>query len=118
MAITKPLHAGKMVMVLAGCTEDIGELMRSNPGLRSLFITHVDFPFIEPQQCVQHLRKELGKLRIEITGDNIGPKDVEQWDNAHGTFSKSVQPVDGRMDEAPRHWQRLSSPMSSTRLEP
>lgn len=37
----------------------------------------------EPQKCVQNLRKELGKLRIEITGDNFGRRNVEKWDNIH-----------------------------------
>jgi uncharacterized protein YggU (UPF0235/DUF167 family) len=43
---------------------------------------------MEPQQCVQHLKQELGKLKIEITGGNFGPKDVENWDNVHRMLTK------------------------------
>jgi len=87
-AMTKPRYAGKMIVVLAGYTEDMEELLRSNPGLRSRFPVHVDFPCMEPQQCVQHLKQELGKLKIEITGGNFGPNDVEKWDNVHKILAK------------------------------
>lgn len=87
-AMTRPRYSGKMVVVLAGYTEDMEELLQSNPGLRSRFPTDVDFPCMGPQQCVQHLRQELGKLKIEISGGNTNSKDIEKWENIHSVLTQ------------------------------
>lgn len=87
-AMTKPRYAGKMVIILAGYSEEMEVLLRSNPGLRSRFPAQVLFPHMEPQNCVRHLKQELSKLNIDLTGGNSTPNDVEKWDKTHRIFAK------------------------------
>lgn len=87
-AMTKPRYSGKMVVILAGYTEEMEFLIRSNPGLRSRFPTHVVFPCLEPQQCLQLLRQELSKLTINITGGHSDPIDVEKWKKIYSILAK------------------------------
>jgi len=47
-------------------------LMGVNPGLSSRFPTEVVFPSLEPSQCLELLRKELGKQKIAIGGWDDG----------------------------------------------
>lgn len=87
-AMTKPRYSGKMIVILAGYTEEMEYLMRSNPGLRSRFPTHVVFPCLQPQQCMQLLRQELSKLAIDITGGHCDPIDVEKWKKIYRILAK------------------------------
>ncbi|KAH8649281.1 P-loop containing nucleoside triphosphate hydrolase protein [Xylariales sp. PMI_506] len=73
-AMTKPRYIGNMVVILAGYTSDMENLLSANQGLRSRFPTHVTFPHMEPQHCLDHLEKTLAKLKItidlELEGDS------------------------------------------------
>jgi len=78
-AMTKPRYAGNMVIILAGYTEDMERLLRSNQGLRSRFPTHVTFPHMEPQSCLLLLKQQLSKLKIQIEiPSHLNPGD-EKW---------------------------------------
>lgn len=88
-AMTQPRYAGKMVVILAGYTEDMELLLRSNPGLRSRFPAHVTFPHMEPQHCTLHLKHELSKLNIDITdGQAAAGGEEESWKTAHGILAE------------------------------
>ncbi|KAF6815869.1 nfx1-type zinc finger-containing protein 1 [Colletotrichum plurivorum] len=54
--MTKPRYARNMVIVLAGYTGDMERLMGTNPGLRSRFPTHLEFPHLDPENCLAHIR--------------------------------------------------------------
>lgn len=87
-AMTKPRYAGRMVIILAGYSEEMELLLRSNPGLRSRFPAQVLFPHMEPQDCVQHLKQELSKLKIELAVGHSTPNDVQKWDKIYRVFAK------------------------------
>lgn len=87
-AMTKPRYTGKMVVILAGYTEEMEYLMRSNTGLRSRFPTHVVFPCLKPQQSVQLLRQELSKVTVDITGGHSETIDIEKWKKIYRIFAK------------------------------
>ncbi|KAI1108453.1 P-loop containing nucleoside triphosphate hydrolase protein [Nemania sp. NC0429] len=65
--MTKPKFARNMVVILAGYDKEMEDLMQSNPGLRSRFPTHIVFPHMEPEACLQHLTRQLLKLDISIS---------------------------------------------------
>lgn len=71
-AMTKPRYVGNMVVILAGYTSDMEELLDSNQGLRSRFPAHITFPHMTPSHCFTHLTQELSKLKIEVV-DDFGP---------------------------------------------
>lgn len=87
-AMTRPRYAGNMVIILAGYTEDMEHLLRSNQGLRSRFPTHVTFPHMEPQSCVLLLKQQLGKLKIGLEiPSRLQPGD-ETWKRIYRVFAK------------------------------
>jgi AAA+ superfamily predicted ATPase len=61
-----PRYVGNMVVILAGYDEDMERLLESNQGLRSRFPTHISFPHLGPNECIQLLKQELAKLQIEL----------------------------------------------------
>ncbi|KAJ5015545.1 hypothetical protein K4K57_013001 [Colletotrichum sp. SAR 10_99] len=65
-AMTKPRYAGNMVIILAGYTAEMERLLRTNPGLRSRFSTHVAFPPLDPHSCLLHLKNQIRKLNIDL----------------------------------------------------
>ncbi|KAI1078946.1 P-loop containing nucleoside triphosphate hydrolase protein [Whalleya microplaca] len=65
-AMTKPRYVGNMVVILAGYTSDMENLLNCNQGLRSRFPASVDFPHMEDYHCFSHLQNQLRKLKIEI----------------------------------------------------
>ncbi|KAI0183393.1 P-loop containing nucleoside triphosphate hydrolase protein [Xylaria flabelliformis] len=67
-AITKPKFARKLVIVLAGYSEEMNALMSSNPGLRSRFATEIRFLPLSPKGCLEYLRKCVGKVGIQLDG--------------------------------------------------
>ncbi|KAI0378946.1 P-loop containing nucleoside triphosphate hydrolase protein [Hypomontagnella monticulosa] len=65
-AMTKPRYAGNMIVILAGYTEEMEHLMRTNQGLRSRFPTQISFPHMDPQSCYTHLKQMIRKLKVGI----------------------------------------------------
>ncbi|KAF6799469.1 stage V sporulation protein K [Colletotrichum musicola] len=65
-AMTKPRYARNMVIVLAGYTGDMERLMGTNPGLMSWFPTHLEFPHLDPDNCLAHFRAQLSRFGIQI----------------------------------------------------
>ncbi|PVI03012.1 P-loop containing nucleoside triphosphate hydrolase protein [Periconia macrospinosa] len=65
--LTKPKFMGKVVVILAGYTHQIDELLRINPGLSSRFPEEVVFENMDPDKCLELLGREIKKQEIDIT---------------------------------------------------
>jgi hypothetical protein len=65
--LTKPKFMGKMVVILAGYTHQIDELLRINPGLSSRFPEEVVFENMVPEKCLELLEREIRKQDIDIS---------------------------------------------------
>ncbi|KAF7562534.1 hypothetical protein G7046_g1615 [Stylonectria norvegica] len=65
-AVTKPRFARKLVIVLAGYDDDMDRLLRSNQGMRSRFATEFAFRPLRAEQCVEQLRKVVGRVGITL----------------------------------------------------
>jgi SpoVK/Ycf46/Vps4 family AAA+-type ATPase len=65
-AVTKPQYMRKLIIVLAGYEDDMERLMRCNHGLRSRFPTEFTFRPMRVEQCIEQLRRVVGKVGITI----------------------------------------------------
>ncbi|KAH8812154.1 P-loop containing nucleoside triphosphate hydrolase protein [Xylogone sp. PMI_703] len=65
-SLTKPQFRGKLVVILAGYTEDINTLLKVNPGLSSRFPDEVVFRNMTDEECLSLLRLELKGAGIEF----------------------------------------------------
>ncbi|KAM5380363.1 hypothetical protein ACJZ2D_003465 [Fusarium nematophilum] len=65
-AVTKPQFARKLIIVLAGYEEDMDRLLRSNQGIKSRFATEFTFRPLRAEQCIEQLRRVVGKVGITI----------------------------------------------------
>lgn len=68
-AMTKPRYMGNMVVILAGYGDEMEKLLQTNPGLRSRFPTHIEFPHMRPAHCLDHLAYTLSKMSISVQRD-------------------------------------------------
>ncbi|PKS07997.1 hypothetical protein jhhlp_006609 [Lomentospora prolificans] len=75
--LTKQRYMQKMVVILAGYSEDMDMLMKSNRGLRGRFSTEVVFPQLTPAQCLLFLGQLLAKMDIAIR-DRTAPSPEEK----------------------------------------
>ncbi|KAH7014058.1 P-loop containing nucleoside triphosphate hydrolase protein [Macrophomina phaseolina] len=66
-SLTKPQFMGKLVVILAGYSRDIDNLLRINPGLSSRFPEEVVFENMSPQECLTLLERQLKVSGIEVT---------------------------------------------------
>ncbi|OJI82018.1 hypothetical protein ASPTUDRAFT_750143 [Aspergillus tubingensis CBS 134.48] len=64
--MTKPRYSRKLVIVLAGYSDDMDRLLHMNTGLRSRFPTDIVFPSMSPAHCLEYLEVQLGKLQIRV----------------------------------------------------
>jgi hypothetical protein len=65
--LTKPAFMGKMVVILAGYTHQIDELLQINPGLSSRFPEEVVFEHMAPEKCLELLDREIKRQEIDVT---------------------------------------------------
>ncbi|ORY15421.1 P-loop containing nucleoside triphosphate hydrolase protein [Clohesyomyces aquaticus] len=65
-ALSKERFKQKLIVILAGYEDDMDHLMSVNHGLESRFPEELIFEPFRPEQCLELLRKELGKLNIRI----------------------------------------------------
>ncbi|KAL7802008.1 P-loop containing nucleoside triphosphate hydrolase protein [Trichoderma aethiopicum] len=70
--MTKPRYYRKMVIVLAGYTHDMDQLLRVNAGLRGRFATEINFSPMSPESALRHLCQLLTKQDIELLEDGDG----------------------------------------------
>ena len=64
--MTKPSFAGKLVVILAGYTNDMNSLLQMNPGLSSRFPEEVVFSNMTPEECLMLLEREVKKSGINV----------------------------------------------------
>ncbi|UKZ79626.1 hypothetical protein TrVFT333_007386 [Trichoderma virens FT-333] len=64
--MTKPRYYRKMVIVMAGYTQDMDHLMKVNAGLRGRFATEIMFTPMSPESALQHLCNLIAKQDIEL----------------------------------------------------
>ncbi|SCO78254.1 uncharacterized protein FRV6_02467 [Fusarium oxysporum] len=70
--MTKPRYAHNMVVILAGYSDEMEELLMVNPGLRSRFPTVLEFPQMAPEECLRLLEKLMSKLNISLSTSTTG----------------------------------------------
>jgi hypothetical protein len=63
-AITKPKFAGKLVIILAGYSNDMNRLLQINEGLSSRFADEVVFSSLTASHCLQLLEKKLHQSTV------------------------------------------------------
>lgn len=98
-SITKLQYAKKLVIVLAGYTNDINQLMSKNPGLTSRFPEVVDFRQLTPAECVALLQLKLKRQKgiLEKKNPNV-PLDISALET----------PSDDFLDKMEQHFSTLS----------
>jgi len=62
--LTTPRYEGKMIVILAGYTLDMNNLMTVRPGLSGLFPDEIVFQNIKPRECMILLDRELSQKQI------------------------------------------------------
>ncbi|KAI1498334.1 P-loop containing nucleoside triphosphate hydrolase protein [Biscogniauxia marginata] len=64
--ITRPRYHRKMIIVLAGYTHEMDQLMKTNAGLRGRFATEINFPPLGPLHSLNHFCNLLRKQEIGV----------------------------------------------------
>ncbi|KAI1273974.1 P-loop containing nucleoside triphosphate hydrolase protein [Xylaria sp. FL0933] len=95
--LTKPKYMGKIVVILAGYSNQIDELLRLNPGLSSRFHEEVVFENMDPEKCLELLYRQI-KQEIEITPptDCISSEERQKLLDAFAELSKFQSWGNGR----------------------
>ncbi|GFR50032.1 hypothetical protein Agub_g12193 [Astrephomene gubernaculifera] len=97
--LTEPAFMGKMVVILAGYEEQIEELMRVNPGLKSRFSQRLHFPDFTPADAASLLRLQLrrdygmelaAEAEAQLEGMAAELASAPNWSNGRdvGTWAK------------------------------
>lgn len=70
--LTKPKFAGKMIVVLAGYSDAMNQLLSVNQGLASRFPEEIIFQNMKPEHCLDLLQKTLRSsgIGLETVSDN------------------------------------------------
>nr|XP_018911146.1 PREDICTED: uncharacterized protein LOC109039891 [Bemisia tabaci]XP_018911147.1 PREDICTED: uncharacterized protein LOC109039891 [Bemisia tabaci] len=71
--LTKPDFIGRIVVILAGYTDDMNQFLKVNPGLASRFPEEVFFESMQPKQCIELLHSQLLKSDLEVETDIYTP---------------------------------------------
>lgn len=66
------LHKDHLVVILAGYTDEMRDLMRTNPGLASRFPLHIEFPDYAPEDMVRITELMAMDRGFRLTGDLVG----------------------------------------------
>jgi Cdc6-like AAA superfamily ATPase len=73
-SLTKPQFFGKLVVILAGYSENMNRLLQVNPGLSSRFPEEVVFQNMSANECYTLLQRQLKAAGIEFIPDNCQSK--------------------------------------------
>ena len=65
-SLTKPQFLGKLVVILAGYTEDMNRLLEVNPGLSSRFPEEIIFQNMTAEECLTLLQRQLRVAGVEF----------------------------------------------------
>ncbi|KAI1303510.1 P-loop containing nucleoside triphosphate hydrolase protein [Xylaria venustula] len=96
--LTKPKYMGKIVVILAGYTHQMDELLRINPGLSSRFHNEVIFENLDPEKCLELLGREIKNQEIEIEPamDCLSPDERQKMLDNFAKLSKFQSWGNGR----------------------
>ncbi|KAI0965474.1 P-loop containing nucleoside triphosphate hydrolase protein [Xylaria arbuscula] len=96
--LTKPKYMGRIVVILAGYTHQMDELLRINPGLSSRFHNEVVFENLDPEKCQELLGREIKNQEIEIVPamDCLSPDERQQMLDYFAELSKFQSWGNGR----------------------
>jgi hypothetical protein len=81
-SLTKPQFLRKIVVILAGYSEDMNKLLSINPGLSSRFPEEIIFQNMKPTECLTLLQSQLKMAGIEFVLEdrNSGSySDIVDW---------------------------------------
>lgn len=81
--LTKPDFMGKLVVILAGYTDDMNSLLNVNPGLSSRFPEEVIFENMKPHDCLTLLKRQLQQAGLDITSD-LSNKESDEYRQLSG----------------------------------
>jgi len=73
-SLTKPQFFGRLVVILAGYSENMNRLLQVNPGLSSRFPEEVVFQNMLADECYTLLQRQLKAAGIEFIPDNCQSK--------------------------------------------
>lgn len=65
-SVTKEKYKGKLIIILAGYTHDMNQLMSVNAGMTSRFPETVDFDPLSAEDCLKLLTRQLTKKKEEL----------------------------------------------------
>ncbi|KAJ7066957.1 P-loop containing nucleoside triphosphate hydrolase protein [Mycena amicta] len=68
--LTQTKYHAKLVVILAGYTDDMNRLLAVNSGLASRFPADLDFPNMSPEHCLTILMMDIEKNDIELLDPN------------------------------------------------
>ncbi|KAJ4494825.1 P-loop containing nucleoside triphosphate hydrolase protein [Lentinula edodes] len=76
--LTDERYKGKIVVILAGYSEDINQLLSSNRGLSSRFTEEVIFNNLQPKECMSILVNDLAAKKVMLAGIDDATKEIHQ----------------------------------------
>ncbi|KAJ7707708.1 P-loop containing nucleoside triphosphate hydrolase protein [Mycena rosella] len=96
--LTQPRYQSKLVVILAGYDTEMNDLLAVNTGLSSRFPEEIVFPNMRPEQCMQVLKKELERAKVQLDPDQAmidliaEMSRLRSWGNARDmkTISKKM----------------------------
>lgn len=62
-------HKDELILILAGYQKEMEHFLKTNPGLRSRFPIHIDFPDYNLQELLQIAEQMCAKRQYKIAGD-------------------------------------------------
>jgi hypothetical protein len=71
-SLTKPQFIGKIVIILAGYSDDMNNLLKVNPGLSSRFPEEIVFENMKPRECLTLLERQIRDNGIQIVPEFQG----------------------------------------------
>jgi hypothetical protein len=65
-SLTKPQFFGKLVVILAGYSDNMNKLLQVNPGLSSRFPEEIIFQNMSPEECLTLLQRQIKAGGVEL----------------------------------------------------
>ncbi len=73
-SLTKPQFFGKLVVILAGYSDNMNRLLQVNPGLSSRFPEEIVFQNMAPEECLTLLERQIKAAGIDLVLDDCQSK--------------------------------------------
>lgn len=112
-------HKDELILILAGYQNEMENFLQTNPGLRSRFPIHIDFPDYNQQELLHIAEQLCAKRQYTLSSDTQGLllKLLLQSNNTNDNFG-NARTVRNLIEKAIRHQAvRLITKTSNTRQE-